>query len=146
MRSGVMFMVLIVGLTGCGSKPPMVGVSGVVTLNGKPVEHCQVCFVPDQEDPNPLVHGYGLAWTDAEGCYTLQNTLGDTGIFPGKYKVLLVHHTNRSGKPLPRTAKPSETPGGFVNQMPPQYSEPHSTPESVEVPRGGCEKNFAIVK
>ncbi len=124
----------------------MVPVSGTITLNGKAVEHCQVCFFPESEDANPLEHGYGIAWTDAQGRYELQNTLGEKGIFPGKYKVVLVHFTNRQGKALPRTAKPSETPGGFVNQMPVSYMDPRTSPETVEVTRSGLEKDFAIVK
>jgi len=132
--------------TGCGGKPPMVPVTGVVTLNGVAIEHCQVCFFPEAENANPLEHGYGLAWTDTQGRYALHNTFGEPGIFPGKYKVVLVYFTNKHGKALPRTAKPSETPGGFFNQMPRDYEDPRTTPETVEVLRSGLAKDFAISK
>lgn len=123
----------------------MVPVEGIVTLNGKAVEHCTVCFYPEADDANPLEHGYGIAWTDAEGRYVLANTLGEQGIFPGRYRVVLVWFTDASGKALPRTAKPSETPGGFFNKMPKSYEDPRTSPEIVEVPRSGLKKDFNIV-
>jgi hypothetical protein len=139
-------IVLASAAAGCSSKPPMVAVTGVVTLNGKPVEHCKVCFFPEAEDANPEEHGYGLTFTDAEGRYSLANTVGESGIFPGRYKVVLVWYTDKNGKVLPPTAKPSETPGGFINQMPKEYEDPRTSPETVEIPKAGLTKDFAIVK
>lgn len=139
-------IVLVLLVAGCSGAPPMVPVTGLVTLNGKPIENCQVCFFPEDESIDPNKAGYGLAYTDADGKYEIANPQGDKGIFPGRYKVVLNFYTNREGKPLPKTAKPSETPGGFVNQMPKPYHDPKTTPETVEVPRGGCTRDFKIVK
>jgi hypothetical protein len=139
-------LLVILGVAGCGGPPPMVPCSGIVTFNGQPVEHCQVCFLPDRDDVNPLEHGYGMAVTDATGRYTLQNAECKAGIFPGRYRVVLaLYHENRTGKPMPINMKPSEVPGGVINVIPVEYTQPETTPEVVEVPRKGLEKNFDIV-
>ncbi|CAN5217430.1 hypothetical protein BH11PLA2_BH11PLA2_02750 [soil metagenome] len=140
--------VILIGMTmlaGCSSTPPMVSVKGVVKRNGQPVEHCQVCFYPDRDDANPLEHGYGITVTGPDGSYEIKNALGDTGIFPGTYRVVLVlYHENRTGKTMPMNMKPSEVPGGVKNVMPVEYSDPRTSPETIVVPRGGLVKNFDI--
>jgi hypothetical protein len=124
----------------------MVPVTGIVTLNGQPVEHCKVCYFPDRDDVNPLEHGYGVAVTGPDGRYTLQNALTEQGIFPGRYRVVLVlYYENATDKPMPITKKPSEVPGGVRNVMPEEYSDPRTSPETVDVPRKGLQKDFSIV-
>jgi hypothetical protein len=153
MRSGFLkavgraaFLLVAAGvfLSGCSGTPPMVSAKGVVRLNGKPAESCQVVFFPEEEDVNPLEHGYGVAYTNAAGEYEIKNALGDVGIFPGRYKVTLIQFVDKAGKVLPPTAKPSEVPGGTFNQMPQDCMDPRTTPHTAEVPRAGLTKDFDI--
>lgn len=67
-------------LTGCGSG--LVPVSGLVTLDGKPVEGATVTFIT--EDGTQSASGQ----TDASGNFTLSDA-GKPGVRPGTYKVLV---------------------------------------------------------
>jgi hypothetical protein len=140
----VMLVAFAIGLAGCSSKPPMVSATGTVTLNGKPIENCKVCFYPENDNADPNEQGYGTAWTDSQGHYEIHNAIGEIGIFPGRYKIVLTCNAYRDGKPLPKTVKPSQVPGGCINLMPKQYDDPSTTPEIVEVPRNGLNKDFNI--
>jgi hypothetical protein len=71
---------------GCGGRNTPVPVSGVVTLDGKPLEGANVYFyaVGDAKDGRPA---YGV--TDANGRFDL-STLGDRdGALPRQYKVVI---------------------------------------------------------
>ena len=132
-------------LCGCGGVPPMVPVSGVVTVDGKPMAHVQVGFLPDTEEFDPTRHGSGLGVTDAQGNYVVKNAAGQEGLWPGKYKVTFTLMVDKLKKqPLPYDAKPSEVPGGVTNMLPTRYELPGSTPESVAVPAEGLKKDFAL--
>ncbi|MGE3821108.1 MAG: carboxypeptidase-like regulatory domain-containing protein [Isosphaeraceae bacterium] len=77
---------LLLALVGCGeSGPKLVPVSGVVTLNGKPLEGAEVSFVPDptNKDSTP-----GNDKTGPEGNYKAMFQ-GRSGLAPGKYVVLI---------------------------------------------------------
>ncbi|MGL4551046.1 MAG: hypothetical protein ACRC33_07655 [Gemmataceae bacterium] len=142
--TAVSFTLILLGtLAGCG-KPPMVGVKGVVTFNGKPLQGCKVSFAPAGTDFNPDRHGYGFGLTDAAGAYEVQHPEGTKGIFPGTYKVTFVAWVDSKGGPVPPEAKPSEYPGGVKNLLPSKYESLADTPETVTVPAGGMEKNFDL--
>lgn len=56
---------------GCGPKQPVAPVSGVVTLDGAPLEGARINTQPiSQSDTTPGVGSFGV--TDAEGRYTLE--------------------------------------------------------------------------
>jgi len=65
-----------------------VEVSGVVTMNGAPIEGANVVFYPSGTDDSRLA---SQATTDHEGHYRLQTHLGGgkfkSGIVPGQYVV-----------------------------------------------------------
>jgi hypothetical protein len=66
---------------GCSSGGPEIAhVSGRVTMDGKPLAHATVVFIP--EDGRPAG-----ARTDADGRYTLNFTEGRRGALPGKNSV-----------------------------------------------------------
>lgn len=68
---------LALALCGCKkSPPPIVPVSGLVTLDGSPLAKCEVRFYPQQEGvPGDYI---GIAVTDENGRYTLM-TNGQPG-------------------------------------------------------------------
>jgi len=70
---------------GCGSGPKLVPVTGVVTLNGKPLGEAVIQFLPDPatEDTYPADD-----ITGPEGNYKAQ-TNGRSGVVPGKYRVVV---------------------------------------------------------
>jgi hypothetical protein len=74
---------------GCSKAlPPVVPVSGVVLLDGKPLSHAKIEFVPD-------ISGFGaetnsLAITDDQGRFTLANNFTQApGAAVGKHHVLV---------------------------------------------------------
>src|SRR5262245_13255133 len=49
LRSFLLLLVAAHGLAGCGSNPPpLVAVTGKLTLNGRPLRHATVVFTPDR--------------------------------------------------------------------------------------------------
>jgi hypothetical protein len=90
MRTGL-FIGCMLMLAGCDSGPRHVPVSGVVTLNGKPLPDALVSFQMIVETEDPLkATPRGLGKTTANGSYTLKSTTGRNGVIPGKYKVMFV--------------------------------------------------------
>ncbi len=81
-RSILLFGILVL-LAGCGdsSGPRTVEASGVVTLDGNPVEKAQVIFVDDSSQ-HPA-----SASTDAKGRFSLLHNGEKKGAVPGSYKV-----------------------------------------------------------
>ena len=122
-------------LVGCG-KPPMHQVQGTVRLGGKPLGGCKVGFFPDATQFDPNRHGFGFGITDAAGHYLIQHPQGESGIWAGAYKVILVAWVNKAGEPLPPDIKPSEVEGGVRNLFPAIYEAPSTTPERAVVRKG----------
>jgi hypothetical protein len=73
----------LVFLVGCGEEPGprTVEASGIVTLDGSPVEKAQVTFI-DSNASNPAV-----ATTDNEGRFSLKYNGQKNGAIPGDYQV-----------------------------------------------------------
>jgi len=73
-------------LIGCGgSGPKLVPVTGVVTLNGKPLEGAAVSFHPDPSNKEGLP---GEDITGPQGNYKI-TTNGRSGVVPGKYHIVV---------------------------------------------------------
>lgn len=80
------FLVLgVVGL-GCGGPKP-VKVSGVITLNGEPVEGANVQFVPMDDSKRPAT-----GFTDKTGKFELTSFENKDGALPGEYKVVVIYN------------------------------------------------------
>ncbi|MEQ8849952.1 hypothetical protein [Botrimarina sp.] len=79
-------LVAIAACVGCG---PEVGpVSGVVTLDGKPVPEAKVQFMPlPQPDHPEVTKMVGLGKTDADGRYSLTIFEGPEGAVVGENRV-----------------------------------------------------------
>ncbi len=88
MRTGL-FLGCLLAFSGCAGSGH-VPVSGVVTLNGKPLADALVSFqlLVETEDPlkaTPRATGR----TNESGRYTLKSPPGNNGALPGKYKVVI---------------------------------------------------------
>ena len=143
-------LVLVIGamlvlLPGCG-KPPMIPVTGTVTLAGKPLPFCKVNFFPDVAEFDPLTQVYGYGITDADGKFQIRHPGGEMGIYPGTYRVTFVAWVDNKGNPIPFDAKPSEVKGGVKNLLPGTYESLEDTPERATVTRSGLDQTFKLVK
>ena len=76
-------LILLIAFAGCGTDGPQLAeVSGVITVDGKPVPNTVVTFIPTGGSTS-----YGK--TDAEGKYTLRFTEAKMGAMIGKHTVEL---------------------------------------------------------
>ena len=77
--------VCALAMSGCGSgdRLGLVSVSGVVTLDGRPLPNARVVFYP--AGGGRLSH----ASTNSDGAYELQYTEGKSGALPDKHKVTI---------------------------------------------------------
>lgn len=101
---------LLAALTGCGGKPATV--SGVVTLDGKPLQRGTVGFTP-------VASGMRAAGViDSDGRYSL-STNRDAGLEIGEYAVTVV-----SREPGPDNAQGPPMPGPYIT---PQHYAVEST-------------------
>jgi hypothetical protein len=74
---------LTVFASGCGSGLTLVPVSGVVTMDGAPLEGATVVFSPNTPNPNGET---SFAISGSDGKYEIE-TQGNRGAVPGKYRV-----------------------------------------------------------
>src|SRR5438552_19006537 len=74
-------------LTGCGSKPQIVDVSGVVKLDGVPLPDALVEFLPDPDKGTNGPRSSGK--TDAEGRFRLLRDDEQYGAVVGFHRVLI---------------------------------------------------------
>ena len=78
-----LLLAVFISVPGCKKGPPVVPVTGVVTLEGEPLEGANVNFIPSAENG---LEGFGK--TDASGKFVLSNQIEpDAGVLPGEYKV-----------------------------------------------------------
>lgn len=134
--SGVVFVLALAGFVGCGSSDErhLVPVSGIVTLDGKPLEGASVNYISDEFKTSGL--------TDAEGKYELRAVPGDYKVFISKSEggTALVKTTDdplfgmeefEAGSP---DAKAPNAPKQIV---PDRYSNPAATTLKITVPPDG---------
>jgi len=82
------FMASLMFVVGCGSGSRVVPVSGVVTLDSKPLPNAHVAFQPEatKGGTTPGIGSYGI--TDASGNYTLRTFDSDVpGAVIGTHRV-----------------------------------------------------------
>jgi len=101
-------------VSGC-SEPKLKGlvsVRGTITYQGKPLEGAAVCFTPKDFQTGDRL---GTGKTDAQGKFMLR-TIGESGILPGEYVVVVVKNEvvpgeqtpPKTGRPIPGRPAPSE--------------------------------------
>ncbi len=99
---------------GCSdSNPKTYPVSGVVTLDGKPVPGATVTFIPDDSKSNSAATS-----CDDKGKYSMSTFKQDDGAIPGSYKIIVAKY-QRGAEESPYGDKPPEA----VEQTPEAISE-----------------------
>jgi hypothetical protein len=136
-------LVFVVGLAGgCNRSPEVSEVSGVVTLDGKPLPDVEIVFMPD-----PGAGTYGpraSCYTDAEGRYRLAtDRLKKEGAIVGTHRVIfndiaaLPPVDVPAGDAAPRKPQPV--------RVPQLYADPAVTPfKDVQVKSGGQTLDFDL--
>ncbi|MEZ6139253.1 MAG: hypothetical protein R3B84_01660 [Zavarzinella sp.] len=125
----------MIALSGCNTgEPEIVPVTGTLTLNGKPLAHAEISFVPMQEGLSG--HYIATAVTDDQGKFTLKIPKG-AGACAGENKVTVIEG------PLPDEARgqsakaqilASQFTAKLTNRpIPPQYASLAQSPLSVTV-------------
>jgi hypothetical protein len=129
--SKVVMCVATLACVGCGGAESTV--SGIVTLDGTPVEHGDVAFYPAQTGKGQAASG-DIA---SGGEYTLQ--AGQTGGLPaGEYLVRVVSR----GESIPHPQGGPPTPGKFL--LPVRYSDAGTSGLRFEVLPGSNEINLEL--
>jgi hypothetical protein len=123
----VFFVVGLLVLGGCDKGPKMVPVSGIVTLNGKPLVGAGILFQPvSTELSNPATGD-----TDSEGRYHLR-VRDKKGAFVGAYKVCISKVEWREGSPKP------------IWHSPEKYSKPDESGLTADVTGDDKDINFDL--
>lgn len=122
---------LVVGCGG-GTAQPVAPASGVVTLDGKPIDGVSITLIPKDGTSSGRI-SYGL--TDAEGRFELRVSPDRSGAIIGAHWVQLEKLTQQDGSPIPAGASPDEV--AASNQLPQAYADAGSTPISAEIPESG---------
>ncbi len=107
------FCLLAMGLWGCGGgsdSPPLGTVSGVVTLDDKPLANAEVTFQPDKGRAS-------VGQTDSDGNYTLAYTGSANGALIGSHRVVITSaveaFSDESGEGKDREARPEILPPNY---------------------------------
>lgn len=120
---------------GCGAEPfPMADVSGVVTLNGEPLEGAAVQFQPQRVGSDPLVGPGSVGVTDASGAYTLRSYKGGDGAVVGPHRVSISTYEARLKDPQNSDAIEVIS----EERVPQRYRAPSEL--FIEVPPGGTDE------
>lgn len=131
-------MGLVVGCTAESpnpERPNLQPVTGVVTLDGKPLVGAVVTFLNLDE------HGtLTVGETDAEGAYRL-TYLGAAGTAPGPYRVAVSYLMGTEGQVIGLARRSTLAPTAELNSakelLPPKYSDLGRTELKATVPGGG---------
>lgn len=144
----------VTSLTGCsqlknGSQPPEVmpvDVSGLITMDGKPLEGAAVYFTPTAGS-SPSDQG-AVGTTDASGLYQLSSLRGESlelGASPGKYRVLISRMLTPQGTVyIPDPLSPPAD-SGALESIPEKYSDHALTELTADVSGGSsCRIDFKL--
>lgn len=152
---GIAILLFCGSLAGCGSTgsgylgdPNAVQVSGVITLDSKPLVGATVIFTPKSPQITPA-----RGMTDSTGEYFLVHGTGSAGASPGAYRVHVEYYTKPDGTPVtesnPETGEDIEQmriAGNVKDGLPPRYMSPTLSELKAEVQPGKANKiDFALV-
>lgn len=134
-----------IGCGGSGDKwtagqPDTVDASGVVTLDGKPIEGATIVFGPvDGKYPANAISA-------SDGSFSAAAFTSKPGAVPGKYKVAVtktIEDKNAKKKKFDPGEDSEHAKDGdgsdvmWTNGLPEKYKLPSNTPIEIEVPSGG---------
>jgi hypothetical protein len=146
-------------LAGCGGVPPMGTVSGVVTLDGKPLADVEVQFLPDPEQGTR--GATACCYTDEQGRFTLRTERHHKdGALVGTHRVVFVDIAalpspgdlpgmgtllgREDAAGLPAVSQSGQKPK--KNRVPGWYTDPNQTPfRAIEVKSGDQTLNFDLL-
>jgi hypothetical protein len=134
-RHGLALIALFVLLAGCGGGPKPVPVSGLVTLDNKPLANATLQFVPVSGSSDTAYQVSSVGTTGEDGRYTLvlNSDANSKGAVAGKYKVIIT-----VGAPTG-----TETKHTFHKQLPEKYNR--KTELECDVPPAGRDDaNFSL--
>src|SRR5262245_31004830 len=145
--AGLFGLTLLLLAVGCGGKYTPVPVSGVVTLNGKPVEAATIYFYAfgDEKDGRPA-----FGTTDNNGKFQLSTMGNNDGALPRNYKVVITKYVptlpNLKIPEFPNTVEGRAQRDDFMyknfaakgiqpftNSLPQKYGNTDSTPFSQNI-------------
>ena len=131
-----------VALVGCGSSAPyeLAPVSGVVTLNGKAVQHTQIIFQPKGTADNPAPGPGSTAFCDDAGRFELKTVRGEPGAVVGLHGVQIYAHG-----PAKSVAKDTDDGPQVTEAFPAKYNVESQL--TFEVPaEGSTAANFELTE
>jgi hypothetical protein len=143
--------------SGCQRERPYGEVEGVVTLDGRPLTHAEVVFMPDPEKGNSGRRSVAL--TDDQGHYQIASDAGRAGAPVGTHRVCVNDMLVGSPGMPPPTVLPDENakgPAGTTppaagprdqkrSRFPPAYSSAIDTPfRDIEVKAGSQVINLEL--
>jgi hypothetical protein len=127
---------LLADIPGCGTrKPGVLPVTGVVTLNGKPVANAAVMLMPSESRVSELPAS-GI--TDQQGGFKLTTTNVGPGAIPGNYGVTVIKKETSGSRPDTFGLSSGIAAGGIQEKwiIPKKYSTPNESGLKVEVKPG----------
>ena len=140
---GLLFVVPLLASIGCGdSGPELAQVSGVVTLDGKPLDRAAITFHPEK--------GRGsFATTDDQGRYTMGFAKGKLGATIGKHKVTITSEVfgeedRNAGSDYEEDMPDDATTGARGEILAEKYRIREKTVLSASVAAGDNEINFEL--
>lgn len=133
----------LVGLAGCGGadvdRPDTYAVTGVVTLDGTPVEGATVTFNPESREGTPA-----FGKTAADGTYQLTTFEAADGAIPGNYVVTATKYAANETSSSTGTTEDGGEAEGYVPPGSPGYKEP--APPKNELPQRYAAMHTSDVK
>ena len=141
--SAALFLLMTVGLLGCGeSPPPIIPAQGVVLLNGAPLPKAKVRFIPQIKFGPEYI---AIGETDDQGKYTMK-CKGQPGACAAEHLVLVEEAdipANLQGEAVQRQLAVYLR--ALKNRPIPQtYASPVSSPLKVTVKEGQTEYNLEL--
>jgi len=132
-------------LAGCGSAEEkdlteLVPVSGQIYLDGQPLSHAGVTFLPQQAGMGRPCFGT----TDESGMFVLQDAAERAGCPVGPCKVVVTKFARPDGSPLPADMDGASAAMEGIEHIPPQYSDAEKTVLEAIVPESGDEFTFQL--
>jgi hypothetical protein len=115
-------------------------VTGLVTLDGKPLSAAYVSFTPVGATKGAGSSGR----TNAEGHYTLKNQGGGAGASAGNYRVVISKLVMPDGSDFPANSKVGPMDSPAKETLAPIYSDPGRTTLEATVPAGGGRIDFPL--
>lgn len=131
----ILFLIVLTSISGCmgdGSEPipKLAEVTGVITLDGKPVKAANVTFEPEAVGENGRRRA-SSGTTERDGTYKLQYNPNALGATLGKHKVTIMKmsdNPDEAGKHL----------------VPPKYNDSNTSGLTAEVTQGENKFDFEL--